>query len=389
MTPDALERAASCFRKTFSERPQAIASAPGRVNLIGEHTDYAGGLVLPFAIDLRCAVAVSPAAHDRLELVASDLDEGVALDVTTLVSEEGERASRGWWRFVAAVAHELRDAGCSPRGARFAIASDVPMGAGLSSSAAFEVALATAMQVLWGCSLGPLKTAELCRQAEHRAVGVPCGSMDQIASVMGRAGHVLRIDCASLDVTPLPLRLPDDAWLMVIDSGVKRELADGEYAKRVAACEAARIAMGVEFLGRAAFADLERARPGLTDEQARCATHVITETDRVRKTVDAFARGDWPEAGRLLNASHDSLRDVYRVSCEELDVLVDAARTVPGVQGARLTGAGFGGNALVFGRGDAAAAARSIGAAFQHRFDRPPPSCLVSPSDGARLHSVT
>jgi galactokinase len=312
-----------------SERPASstnrrVARAPGRVNLIGDHTDYMGGLVLPMAVQMGTTIDVE-VGGGRIEL-RSEQVEGV-LELALPV-EDPASTTPAWGRYVAGVAAEL---GAS-EGVRGAVRSDLPLGSGLSSSASLEVAAALAL----GDVGTPLEVARRCQRAEQRATGVPCGIMDQLSITAGRAGHAMLIDCATLDVEHVVV--PDDAGVWVLHSGQERSLDGSEYARRRAECEAA-----ATFVGALPTAPLERIE-ALTDPVLRArARHVRTECDRVRSFVDALARGDLPRAGELMVASHASLRDDFHVSTERLDALVASLVSRPGVHGARLTGAGFGG----------------------------------------------
>ncbi|MDQ1395613.1 MAG: galactokinase [Acidimicrobiaceae bacterium] len=282
-----------------------VAFAPGRVNLIGDHTDYTGGLVLPMAIELGTTVTLMRGGN------VVELRSVAAVD-------------RGWTRYVNGVVAEL---GVS-FGATGTVTTDLPIGAGLSSSAALEVAVALAL----GFEGPKLELAQLCQRAEQRASGVPCGIMDQLASVEGVEGSALLIDCSSLSVTPVPL--PDDVAVVVIHSGQERALAGSAYAERRAQCEAAEALIGP--FRSASLADAESIADPVLRRRAR---HVITENARVRQFVGASA----PVAGRLMTSSHASLRDDFEVSTPVLDALVDRLVSTPGVYGARLTGARFGG----------------------------------------------
>lgn len=339
--PPALHRALSAHRAVFGTPAAIAALAPGRVNLIGEHTDYNDGFVLPMAIESCCAAAVSPREDGRLRIIAADLP--APRNAVELILAEIDPASlRGDWpAYVAGPAALLAARASRTVGADVAIASDVPIGAGLSSSAAAEVSIATALAALWQVSPPPLELARLCQRAEHEYAGVPCGLMDQLASVMGREGHALRIDCR--DNLVLPIALPDASRLAIVvaNSGVRHALAGGEYAARRAACHAAARAMGLHSLREATEARLDAAT--MPDDQRECALHIIRENARVLAFAEALGAGNLAAAGARMFESHESLRDLYRVSCAELDTLVAAARTVPGVFGSRLTGGGFGG----------------------------------------------
>jgi galactokinase len=300
------------------------AVAPGRVNLIGDHTDYTGGLVLPMAVDRATTVTGTPGG-DHVELRSADEPEAavVPVDVT-----DPSTVEPSWARYVAGVVAELRPT----VGFSGEVTTTLPIGAGLSSSAALEVAVALAL----GATGTPLELATLCQRAEQRASGVPCGIMDQLASAAGVAGHALLIDCHSLDVRPVPV--PEGVDVVVIDSGEPRRLAGTAYADRRSECETAELTIGP--LRLASAADVGR----IPDHRIRRrAAHVVSENRRVREAAAALEAGDVRAVGALMVASHQSLRDAFEVSTPTLDVLVERLLRLPGVHGARLTGAGFGG----------------------------------------------
>jgi galactokinase len=345
--------------------PERIAAhAPGRVNLIGDHTDYAQGLVLPMAIDLGTTVTLRPGGT-VVELTSADDREPavVAIDSTDTPSE----ATPAWARYVAGVVASVR-----PRsGGLGNVTSTLPIGAGLSSSAALEVALALAL----GCQGNAVEVARLCQRAEHLASGVPCGIMDQLCVTAGVAGHALLIDCRSLAVTPVPV--PPDAEVVVVHSGRARTLVGSAYAERRAAVEAAAATLGLP-LRDAVQADVA----GLTDPVLRRrARHVVTENARVRSFAAALTAGDLPGAGALMVESHASLRDDFDVSTPELDALVEDLSGSPGVLGARLTGAGFGGCGV-------ALVERGAGQALVTRLG-PSRAWVVRPSAGASVDELS
>jgi galactokinase len=303
--------------------------APGRVNLIGEHTDYTGGLVLPAAIDL--GVRIEGDAADRIRLESDRFAGAVDLDPS---GDEGE----GWGRFAGAVAAELDALGRPPIGFEGRVSSNLPVGAGLSSSAALEVALATVLCAVADFELEPMALAQAAQRAELRAVGVPCGIMDQSASVLGEEGHAILLDTGTLEHRAVPL--PAELALVIVDSGIRHTLADSGYADRRRELEAAIAAEG----------ELE---PLL----ARRLHHVRTENDRVRHVVACLEAGDTARLGPLFRAGHDSLRDDFEVSTPELDLLVDRAYGL-GAVAARMTGGGFGGSIVALverGRADSLA----------------------------------
>jgi len=362
----------------FGREPVAVTQAPGRVNLIGEHTDYNDGYVMPTPIPLMCSVAVGLGGREH-EVVAAALGERWPCGVEAVVA--GDAANAGvragsWASYVFGVMHEVqavlaaRGAGALPA-VQLAIASDVPIGSGLSSSAALEVAVARALleEEVWGGAapaLDPLEVAQLCQRAEHRFAGVPCGIMDQLASAAGVPGVASVIDCRTLQTRHVPLPDHRIARFLVIDSGVRHANASGEYAARRRSCEAAARELGVNELRDADAYMLEHARAALPPEVYRCALHVVNENPRVLMAAEAMRGGDMERLGGLMNLSHASLRDLYRVSCPEVDRLVEALQSTEGVKGARMTGAGFGGCVVALvpaGHENAAlqAAARIIG----------------------------
>ncbi len=352
-----LARARAGLASRFGAEAEWIATAPGRVNLIGEHVDYSDGLVLPIAID-RWAVAAAGAARDgKTRIFAIDLDRVVTED-------DGSALASIVRRFTAI-------AGAVPA-LDVAITSDVLRGAGLSSSAAVEVALATALEAAAGRRLDPRDKARLCRQAEHDA-GVPCGIMDMYVATRAEPGCALLIDCASLESRAIPLPPPERLSVVVVDTGVDRSLGATAYADRRAACANVAGILGVPSLRHADRAMLDDA--ALPEVDRRRAVHVIDENDRTRRAVQALDGGDLLTFGDLMFASHESLRDRYEVSCPELDTVVATAREIRdgggGVFGARMTGAGFGGCAIVACAGDAVGdASGRIRAAFRSAHGR-------------------
>lgn len=300
------------------------AWAPGRVNLIGEHTDYTGGLVLPMAIDLGTSITFERRVG-QVRLRSDAVPGEVRFDLPV---KDPASVEPVWGRYVAAVASELDH----PQGVDGTVSSTVPVGSGLSSSAALEVAAALAL----GSTDPPPALAARCQRAEQRATGVPCGVMDQLASAAGVEGHALLIDCHDLSLRPVPM--PPDAAVVVLHSGQARTLAGSAYAERRAQCEAAEEAIGP--LRSASVADVDRISDPLARRRAR---HVVGENARVRAFAEALASGDLGGAGQLMAESHASLRDDFEVSTPALDQLVDRLLGTDGVYGARLTGAGFGG----------------------------------------------
>ena len=342
--------------------------APGRVNLIGDHTDYSGGFVLPLAIDRSCALAVHSAENVRVR----SLDARDVVEVPADGSAEPRSVRPAWGRYVAGVVRELATLGRPPAGMDAVVASDVPLGAGLASSAALEVACAVALSSLAEWDPGIPALAEACRVAEETATGVPCGIMDQLASLAGRIGHALLIDCRSLERRPVVL--PEALGILVVHSGVSRSLDASPYAERRRECEQLARELGVPSL-RDATAEQVATHP--------LGRHVVSENMRVLAAAEALAQGDLRSLGSLVNASHASLANDFGVSTPELDalvhVLVDA-----GAYGARLTGAGFGGCIVaVCDMGAAEAIAELATARYRGRTRREPTPFLCRAMDGA------
>jgi len=321
------------FDEVFTRCPTVVSEAPGRVNLIGEHTDYNEGFVLPLAIDRTVTVAAAPANGKAVRVYSGDFD---ARDEWR--ADAPRRTGRREWRdYVRGVAWALLDAGYELRGGDLAITGGVPLGAGLSSSAALELAVAGAFCALAELDVDGQKLALLCQKAENQFVGVQCGIMDQLAAACSRAGNALLIDCRSLELEYVPL--PPEIAVVVVDSKVQRELGETAYNERQEECAAAARTLGVKSLRDAAERDTLRL-PEPLDGRAR---HVIGENARVLAAADAMRRGDGAPLGQLMYESHASLRDDFEVSTPELDLLVKLASGTDGVIGARLTGAGFGG----------------------------------------------
>ncbi len=337
------ERLVNQFLTRFpGPAPQFQIRAPGRVNLIGEHVDYNDGLVLPVAIDQCIRIAARVNGDGMLRGFSSATNEGVEIAIDDI----GPAGGADLRSFVSATATELQQAGFMLKGCDFVVNGDLPLGAGLSSSAALEIGLALTLLTAAGNSLPMAEIARLARRVEHRTTGVPCGIMDQFASALSRAQHALLIDCRNETIEHVPW--PDGYSLLIIDSGIRRELASGAYHERVRECAEARLALGGDGEGPVSLRDvtleaLEAARLRMPDAQFRRARHVISEIERTQHAVRALRRGDVQQLGRLMNESHESLRGDYEVSLAQIDEIAQLVRSVPGVAGARLTGAGFGG----------------------------------------------
>jgi galactokinase len=371
-------------------QPVGVWSAPGRVNLIGEHTDYNDGFVLPFAIDRRTHLAAAPRDDRRIRVASTFAGAPVEVDIDELdrlFPSAGALAVPEWAAYPLGVAWALRRAADAPAvsGLDLAISSDVPVGAGLSSSAAIEGATAAAMNDLWACGLDATALALVGRTAENDAVGAPTGIMDQMAAMLGRADAALFLDCRTLQSESVPLGF-DAAGLgvLVIDTRVSHAHSTGGYGERRAACERAAAALGAAALRDVSLDQLQSASGALDVETSRRARHVVTENARVQDAVAAIRRGDMAALGRLLLASHASLRDDFEVSVPELDTAVESAMSA-GALGARMTGGGFGGAAIALvSRDRAERVGEAVRAAFADAGFTAPHVFPVSAAAGAR-----
>jgi galactokinase len=374
-------RLAAAFRERTGRDPDGVWAAPGRVNLIGEHTDYNDGFVLPAAIDRTVLAAAGRRPGGRLRLWSLQTGPPADLEMAGI----GPGKVEGWAAYPAGVAWALGQAGVELGGADLVVDGDVPAGAGLSSSAALECATATALADLYDAGLDRPTLAGLARRAENEVVGVPSGAMDQMVSMLGRAGHALFLDTRSLATEQVPLPLEAAGLsLLVLDTRAAHRLVDGAYADRRAACEAAAATLGVAALRDATPEQVEAAAEALGDPGLRRARHVVTENARVLEAVELLRAGDLDRLGPLLAASHASLRDDYEVSSPELDTAVEAA-VEAGAVGARMTGAGFGGSAIALVRtGLAGRVADRVREAFAAAGFGPPRIGPVVASDGAR-----
>lgn len=316
--------------------------APGRVNLIGEHTDYNDGFVLPVAIDFYTRARVSTLSERRIEIYSENFGEQFSIDL----DDPNITATDHWSDYPIGVTVMLLRAGFDLKGAHLRIQGDVPIGSGLSSSASIEVGTAVALTAISNIQIGRSELARLCRKAENEFVGAQVGIMDQFVSLFGKAGHALLLDCRSLDYQLVPLSGP--ARIVVCNTSVKHELASSAYNERRAQCEAgvkhlsAKL-QNVKALRDVTIEELEEHGTDLPDVIYRRCRHVITENARTLDAAQSLERGDLVRFGKLMNESHASLRDDYEVSCKELDLMVELAHQVDGVYGARMTGGGFGG----------------------------------------------
>jgi galactokinase len=340
--PIVADEIVAAFKDKFhSGNTPGLYRAPGRVNLIGEHTDYNLGFVLPIALEMACTVAIAPAQHSNLRIYSRDLGREFALPLAAL---ETAKPSGEWSDYVVGVALELQKAGIPLQPSDLYIASDVPPGSGLSSSAALEIGAAFAL--LGTNRMPPLDIALLGQRAESQFVGMPCGIMDQYASVFGRDGAAIQIDCRTLQHEYVPL--PENVRILAVNSLVKHELGTSAYRDRVAECKTAVAAIqtldpNVKSLRDVSLTFFESIQDQVPPVPRRRARHVISDTQRVVDLAVASRAGDLTQMGRLFLASHRSMQYDYEISCEEIDFLVDTAVKIPGVYGARMTGGGFGG----------------------------------------------
>ncbi|KPK83301.1 MAG: hypothetical protein AMS25_00075 [Gemmatimonas sp. SM23_52] len=337
-----VDTARDAFRRTFAERPEWSCRAPGRVNLIGGHVDYNDGVVLPVAVALEIALAFRARADRLVRAYSADFDETTEFDIDDLTPG----SLSGWAAYAAGVAWAMSGAGVPLRGLDAAVAGNIPIAAGLSSSAALEVAFATAFRQVSNLDLPELELAKLGQAAENQFVGVRCGIMDQVTAACAEAQHALLLDCRSLDYRHVPL--PPALHIVILNTGVERELRSSEYNKRRRECEEAVSRLAAVDEDIHALRDVSPEQLGallrhLPPPLDRRARHVVGEIERVRLAASALEHAETERFGELMFASHRSLRDDYEVSSEELDGLVELARRAPGIVGARLTGAGFGG----------------------------------------------
>jgi galactokinase len=368
------------FERQFGSEPAFVVRAPGRINLIGEHTDYNDGFVLPMAIDRAIWIALRPRDDDQVRVHSLDFDESAGFALGSM-----ENTGAGWAEYLKGVAWSLQGAGYALQGWEGVLTGDVPRGAGLSSSAALELATArsfacVASDVRWD----PRRMARLCQRAESEWVGMKCGIMDQMVSAAGQADHALLIDCRSLEMEAVPL--PPETVVVALDTATRRGLVDSVYNERRAQCEAAAHALGVPALRDVSVEQLEARAHALEALTLKRARHVVTEDERTLQAIEAMRKGDAVEMGRLMNASHTSLRKDYEVSSQELDTMVACARREDGCYGARMTGAGFGGCAVALVAADVAGAfAEAVVACYRRATDIAPNVYVCAATDGAEV----
>jgi galactokinase len=380
---------AEAFKNEFQHRYSAepiVISAPGRVNLIGEHTDYNDGFVMPFAIDRQTLVGISARPDDHINVHTLTLDKTAEFELDSLSATTGRK---NWTKYIAGMAAVLKRSGSQISGANMLIDSDIPFGAGLSSSAALEIATGFAFLELIGQQIDPRELAKAGQKVEHEFVGVRSGIMDQLASAMSHEDHALLLDCRSLDIDFVPLEL-GTAMLAAVDTNVKHSLASSKYNERRSECERGVELLSKQIPGISALRDVSseqlREYENLLPEpiKRRCR-HVITENERTLEAAKALRRRDLDEVGRLMDLSHASLRDDYEVSCAELDLLAGTADEIDGVYGSRMTGGGFGGCTISLLENSAFENfEEQTTARYKKAFGREPTIFAVKPSAGAR-----
>jgi len=371
------------FKKVFGASPDVTVRAPGRVNLIGEHTDYNDGFVLPAAIDRFIAFAGRRRADRTVRVHSTDFQDSAEFSLDDVQTDAEHR----WSNYLRGVSKLLEADGHRLSGAEIVFGGNVPREAGLSSSAAVEVGATAFWRQLMGFQIDPVYVVKLSRRAENEFVGVPCGIMDQFISALGRKDHALFLDCRDLNYRHVPLR--GDVKIVVCNSGVKRALAQSEYEVRLKQCRqsVAQLrtkGLAVNSLRDVEPVDLETGRDALSEILLRRTRHVVTENQRTREAVQVLEAGDVERFGELMNASHVSLRDDYEVSCRELDTLVELAWRQPGTVGARMTGAGFGGCTVNLVRAGAAEAfARAVTQGYQQALGLKAEIYVCQASNGA------
>jgi galactokinase len=371
----------AAFSSHFNAKPDFIIRAPGRVNLIGEHTDYNDGFVLPMAIDHAVWMAVKPRADSVVRVHSLDYGADSVFTLENLIRE------KGWGEYIKGVADQLQRNGFTLKGFNAVITGDIPRGAGLSSSAAVELATARAFASVSGFEWNATRMAHLSQKAENEWVGVNCGIMDQMASAASKSGYALFLDCRSLEIEHAPL--PENIAVVILDTSTRRGLVESAYNERRSQCEEAAKKLGVKALRDVTSEMWEAGRGTLSDVVMRRARHIVTENARVLQAVKAMKAGDVTQLGKLFNASHDSLRDDFEVTNDALNVIVECAREQSACYGARMTGAGFGGCAVALVERDGADKfSADVAALYKERSGLDASVYVCSASDGASAEDV-
>ena len=377
-----VEEVRAQFKTKFDSEPDVIVAAPGRVNLIGEHIDYCDGFVLPMAIDRYTVVAAKKTeaeAPGTAEFYSIDMDDTLSVPLDKI-----QKGDRGFWgNYVTGVLAGMIEQGSEIPPLQAVTRSNVPIGGGLSSSASLEVAVGTMVEAITEASIDPVTKGLVCQKAEHDFVGVPCGIMDQFASVLCQKDHVLLLDCQDQSFEQIPFTNPDIA-VLIINSAVKHELSGGEYAQRRSSCEKAARVLEVDSFRDLTMEQVNAKRDSMDPVVFKRAKHVVGEIARTTEAAAALKADDWDKVGELMYASHNSLRDDFEVSCKELDILVELASKTEGVIGSRMTGGGFGGCTVTLVAGDKAdAATESICKLYEQATGVKPTAFVTRPSLGA------
>ena len=392
MEHDPVRQTRSAFHDQFGTDPELVVQAPGRVNLIGDHVDYAGGLVLPIAIERSTAIAITDITDTTNEaesvIHALDLNKTITTDFSQPQPPEAQGAPTSFLNYIRGPIEQLRRKGFNIGQFHMTIASSIPMGGGLSSSAALEVAVLLGIRSLAGQPTDPKTLALEAQAAEHEYAGTPCGIMDMYVSAAAQSGNACLIDCTTNELTLVQMPPEDEAIILVTDTQTRHELNTGAYAERRNSCEEAAKVLQVELLGHATTEDVSHAN--LPSDIHKRARHVVEEIQRVRDFSKTIQSGDLATAGQLMFESHHSLRDQFEVSCPELDHLVATAQTLTehGVYGSRMTGGGFGGCTVTLCTPESVAAiTETFETSFYDRFGKRPTFFATRPADGARVIS--
>ncbi|HNO93822.1 MAG TPA: galactokinase [Anaerolineales bacterium] len=368
------------FQTHFNAKPEIIVRAPGRVNLIGEHTDYNDGFVLPMAIDREVMIALRPREDETVRLFSLDLETESAFELSSL-TREGD-----WIEYPKGIAYELLKAGFNLKGFDAIMTGDVPRGAGLSSSAAVELAVARAFSAVSGFEWNAPAMAKLAQKAENEWVGVNCGIMDQMASAACKENYALFLDCRSLEIQHAPL--PKGVSVVILDTSTRRGLVDSAYNERRSQCEEAARWFGVKALRDVKVEELQKWKVGseLSEVAFRRARHIVTENERVLEAIDVMRKGNVKRLGELFNASHDSLRDDFEVTNDALNIVVECAREQSSCYGARMTGAGFGGCAVALVAEEKTTEfVKAVSAAYKQRSSLEASIYVCKASEGASI----
>lgn len=378
MDPTTLTRQ---FQSHFNAKPQIIVRAPGRVNLIGEHTDYNDGFVLPMAIDREVRLALCPRSDKTVRIFSLDLETESAFELHSLTRGDG------WIEYPKGIANELMKAGYELKGFDAVMTGNVPRGAGLSSSAAVELAIARAFSAVSGFEWDAPLMARLAQKAENEWVGVNCGIMDQMASAACKKGYALFLDCRSFEIRHAPL--PKGVSVVILDTSTRRGLVDSAYNERRSQCEEAARWFGVKALRDVSMEEFERKMKearGLSEIAIKRARHIVTENERVLEAIEAMRKGDVKRLGVLFNTSHNSLRDDFEVTNDALNIMVECARDQSGCYGARMTGAGFGGCAVALVEEEKAEAfTKAVSAVYRQRSGLEASIYVCKASEGASI----